>query len=45
VKHGPGGEYPEEGHKHDPRDGTLPLEGLAESWGWSAWRREGSGGT
>jgi len=34
--------HPEEGHKNDPRDGTPLLQGQAESWGCSAWRREGS---
>ena len=34
------GACPEEGHRNDPRDGTPLLQGQAESWGCSAWRRE-----
>ena len=33
---------PEKGHKDDQRAGAPPLRGQAESWGSSAWRREGS---
>ena len=41
-RHGPIGAHLEEGHKNDPRNGTSPLPGQSESWGYSAWRREGS---
>ena len=37
---GSGRACPEEGHKNDPRDGTPPLRGQAESWGCSAWREK-----
>jgi len=42
-RHGPAGMHSEEGCKNDPRDGTPMnlLWGEAESWGCSAWRREG----
>ena len=30
-RHGPVGAHPEEGHKNDPRDGTPPLQGQAET--------------
>jgi len=32
-RHGPVGAHPVEGHKHDPRDGTPPLQGQAERAG------------
>jgi len=34
-RHGPVGRRPEEGHKNDPRDGTLLLGGQAER-AWAA---------
>jgi len=40
-RHGPAGMHLEEGHRNYPRDGTPLLRGQAESWGCSAWRREG----
>jgi len=44
-RHRPIGEHPEEGHKNAPRDGMALLQGQAESWGCSAWRKEGPGET
>jgi len=40
--HGSVGVCPDEGHKNDPWDGSPSPQGQAESWGCSAWRREGS---
>lgn len=37
----PVGVGPEKGHKNDQKD-EMPLWRKAESWGCSAWRREGS---
>jgi len=42
TRHGAVGAGPEEGHENDPRAGTPLLCGIADSWGCSAWRREGS---
>ena len=44
-RHRPVGVHPEEGCKHDPRDGTPPYEEGWESWDCAAWRRERSGET
>jgi len=43
-RHGTPGVPPEEGHINDPRIlFSKPLRtGLENSWGCSAWRREGS---
>jgi len=43
--HRPVGVGPEEGHKDNARAGAPLLSGKAESWGCSAWRREGCGET
>ena len=44
-RHGPVGAHPEEGHKHDPRDGTPLLRGQAVRAGAVQPGGEGSGGT
>ena len=40
-RHRPVGVHQEKGHQNDPMDGTPLLQGQAERWGCSAWRREG----
>ena len=43
VQERPVGAWPEEGHRNDPKEwNTSPARTGWESWGCSAWRRDGS---